>query len=353
MEFGLYTLSELITDPATGRRVTAHRRLKETVAAARLADEAGFAVFGIGEHHRLDYAVSSPAVVLAAIAAVTKRIRLTSAVTVLGAADPVRAFEDFSTLDLLSDGRAELMLGRGAFGEPFELAGVPGDRYDAAFVENYALLQQLGARHRVSWSGSSRPPLRDAAIAPRPFQETIPAWIAVGGSRASAERAGRLGAPMVLAALGGPIAGAVETVRAYREAGAAAGHPPGALRVALATHTYVGATAQSARAEFHPFYTGYWAEALGSPTSLASISRARFDQVTGPDAMLMVGSSQEIVDKILLQQELLGHDRFLAQLDIGAQPLSQVARTIERIAAEVLPHIAPVAATPRPALASL
>ncbi len=345
-EIGLYTLSELITDPATGRRVGARQRLDETIAAAKLADEAGLDVFGIGEHHRLDYAVSSPMVVLAAIGVQTRRIRLSTAVTVLGAADPVRLFEDTATLDLLSAGRAELMLGRGAFGEPFALAGITDRNYDSSFVENYRLLAELQSRDRVTWSGSTRPALHRAEIAPRPLQTTIPTWIAVGGSAASAQRAGSLGAPLVLAALGGPIAHAASTVAAYRAAGAAAGHRANQLRVAIATHAYIGATPRGARDDFHPAYTRYWAEALGSPTALASLSREDLDRLTTPDAMLMVGSSQEIVDKILRQHALLGHDRFLAQLDIGAQPFAQVARAIERLAVEVAPQVrAALAAT--------
>lgn len=339
MEIGLYTLSELVADPATGERVSAHRRLRETIAAAKLADEAGLDVFGVGEHHRLDYAVSSPAVMLGAIASVTSQIRLASAVTVLGAADPVRLFEDFATLDLLSDGRAELMLGRGAFGEPFELAGIPDSRYDSAFVENFHLLQAIGAQERVTWSGSSRPALINAAIAPRPLQERIPAWIAVGGSPESVQRAGRLGAPLVLAALGGSPRNFIAPATSYRAAGAAAGHASDRLRIAIAAHTYVGATSKAARDEFYPFYINYWAQALGTPHPFGSLSRSDFEKLAAPDTMLMVGSSQEVVDKILLQHELLGHDRFLAQIDIGAQPFPQVARTIERLAVEVAPKV--------------
>ena len=339
MEIGLYTLSELVTDPATGKRVSAQRRIEETIAAAKLADDLGLDVFAVGEHHRLDYAVSSPAVVLAAIAQATKTIRLSTAVTVLGAADPVRVFEDFATLDLLSNGRAEMMLGRGAFGEPFELAGITGARYDAAFVENFRLLETLGAGDRVTWTGSTRPPLRNAAIAPRPVQDRIPAWIAVGGSRGSAERAGQLGAPLALAALGGPARDLAATVSAYRAAGKAAGHAPEQLRVALACHVYVGATPQSARDDFYPYYTGYWAQALGAPHPLSRLSRRDFDQLTGPDTTLMVGSPAEIADKILAQHALLGHDRFLAQIDIGAQPFAQVADAIERLATEVAPKV--------------
>ncbi len=339
MEIGLYTLSELVTDPATGRRVTARRRIEETIAAAKLADELGLDVFAVGEHHRLDYAVSSPVVVLAAIAAVTKAIRLSTAVTVLGAADPVRVFEDFATLDLVSNGRAEMMLGRGAFGEPFELAGIAGAGYDASFVENHRLLEKLASSERVTWSGSTRPALSNAAIAPRPLQDRMPGWIAVGGSPESAERAGRLGAPLALAALGGPARDLAGTVATYRKAGRAAGHPPEQLRVALACHAYVGATAKAARDDFYPYYIGYWAEALGTPHPLSRLSRADFDRFTGPDTTLMVGSPDEIADKIVRQHVFLGHDRFLAQIDIGAQPFAQVAEAIERLATDVTPKV--------------
>ena len=339
MEIGLYTLSEMCTDPATGKRVSAHRRLQETIAAAKLADEAGLDVFAIGEHHRLDYAISSPAVVLAAITSVTKTIRLSTAVTVLGAADPVRVFEDFATLDLLSDGRAEMMLGRGAFGEPFELAGISGDAYDNAFVENFRLLEQLGKQERVTWSGSTRPPLRNAAIAPRPLQGRIPAWIAVGGSPGSAQRAGTWGAPLALAALGGPIRDLAQPIKAYRAAGAASGHRPEQLRVAIASHAYIGATSQSARDEFYPYYVRYWAEALPTPHPLSRLSRQEFAQFTGPEMSLMVGSPQEVIDKIMRQHELFRHDRFLAQIEVGGQPCTQVAKTIERLAVKVAPHV--------------
>ncbi|WP_217430871.1 LLM class flavin-dependent oxidoreductase [Sphingomonas bacterium] len=346
-EIGFYTLSELTTDPATGRRVGARQRIDETIAVAKLADEAGLDVFGLGEHRRLDYAVPSPMVVLAAIAEVTTRIRLSTAVTVLGATDPVRLYEDAATLNLVSAGRAELMLGRGAFAEPFALAGIANQNYDSSFIENYQLFEQLQSRDRVTWSGSTRPPLRYAEIAPRPVQSRIPAWIAVGGSAASAQRAGHLGARMMLAALGGPASNAVATVAAYRAAGAAAGHPPNRLRVGLATHAYVGQTAQSARNEFYPAYTRYWAEALGSPAPLAGISRRDLDRLTTRDAVLMVGSPAEIVDKILYQHALLDHNRYLAQLDIGAQPFAQVARTIERLATEVAPQVRTAVAAAR------
>ncbi|MGR7997857.1 LLM class flavin-dependent oxidoreductase [Xanthobacter sp. ZOL 2024] len=341
MEIGLYTFGDLTPHPVTKQPPSGAQRVAEIIAAARLADEAGLDVFGIGEHHRLDYAVSTPAVVLSAIAAQTKSIRLTSAVTVLAAADPVRVFEDFATLDLVSEGRAEIMAGRGAFVEPFPLFGYDLDHYEEVFVENYALLRKLGASERVSWRGRFRLELRDAAVAPRPQQKDIPVWIAVGGSPQSAVRTAALGAPMVLAALGGPIAARQGIVDLYRRS---APEDAVGLRVALASHTHIGATSQAARDTFHAHYSHYWHHASGGRMPL--MSRAQFDQAAAPGLALMVGSPQELIDRLLLAHELLGIDRFLAQIDVGALPYTEVAAVIERLATQVAPVVRKATRTP-------
>ena len=335
MEIGLYTLSDLTADPHTHRRLDARTRIAETIAAAQLAEAAGLDVFGVGEHHRLDFAVSSPAVVLAAIAQTTQRIRLTSAVTVLGALDPVRVFEDFATLDLVSRGRAELIVGRGAYVESFPLFGADLRDYDDLFVERYELLRELSRSERVRWSGRFRSALVDAQIAPRPLQQEIPLWIAVGGTPASAERAGKLGAPMTLAVLGGPIANIKPMVDRYRAAGKAAGHDDSALRVALSSHLHVGETSQTARATFYPHYAQYWSEVTSSPP----MSSAQFAQLTGRGSALLVGSANEVAERMIEEHALLGHQRMLMQIDLGALPFKEVASVIERLATKVLPQV--------------
>jgi alkanesulfonate monooxygenase SsuD/methylene tetrahydromethanopterin reductase-like flavin-dependent oxidoreductase (luciferase family) len=339
MEFGLYSLSDLVTNPHTGVAISARQRIEETIAAARLADEAGLDVFGVGEHHRLDFAVSSPAVVMAAIAAQTRKIRLTSAVTVLSAADPVRVFEDFSTLDLVSGGRAEIMAGRGVFLEPFPLFGCALEDYDALFAEKFALLRQLGREQRVSWRGRFRPPLSGAEISPRPVQAELPIWIGVGGSPESAIRAGSLGAPMALAVLGGPIGAIRQTVDLYREGARRASIAPSKTRVALTNHMHLGVTSQGARAEFYPYYSQYWAEASPRGRQSTRISQAQFAAAAAPGTALLVGSTQEVVEKILAMHEVTRFDRLLAQLDIGGQPYRDVARMIEQFANEVVPAV--------------
>ncbi len=338
MEFGLYTLSDMTADPFTGIHPSAEQRIRDTIVTAEIADQAELDVFGVGEHHRLDFAVSAPAVVLSAIAGRTRTLRLSSAVTVLSAADPVRVFEDFSTLDLLSQGRAELIVGRGAFVEPFPLFGFDLGDYDALFDEKLRLLRLLGESEHVTWSGRYRAPLVRAEIAPRPLQRHIPTWIAVGGSPQSAHRAGTLGFPMALAALGGPIPALRPIAQLYREAGSQAGHDASALKLALTCHVHVGETSQGARETFYPYYAQY--RSMGLPRrNLPRITRSEFDRATAARSALMVGSAAEIVDRILLANEVVAPDRFLAQIDLGALPFKEVTRVIERLAGDVIPQI--------------
>src|SRR3954449_13487104 len=225
MELGIISLSDLTADPHTGRPVAALDRLAATLASARAADELGLDVFKLGEHHSHKFAVASPAVVLASIAGQTERNRLTRGGTGLSALDPVRGYQDFAQLDLISHGRAEIIAGRSAFAEPFELFGAPMGEYDELFREKLDLLLRLRAEDTVSWRGRYRPPLHDAQIAPRAVQEPLPVWVGVGGSPGSAERAGGLGLPMMLGYIGGTLTHALRAVDIYRAAGDAAGHP--------------------------------------------------------------------------------------------------------------------------------
>jgi len=335
MEIGLYTLGDIGRDPLTGSPVEAGRRLKEIVEAAKLADEAGLDVFGVGEHHRLDFAVSSPAVVLSAVAQATGRIRLTSTTTVLGTIDPVRLFEDFATLDLISDGRAEITAGRGAFVESFPLFGYDTNDYDALFSENMELLLRLNEGDRVTWKGRFRSPLNDAEIAPRPAQRRLPVWIGVGGSPESAIRAGSLGVPMAIAMLGGPLGRFKPLADTYREAGIRAGRAPESLRVGITGHGYLAKTTRQAKDEFYPYYSNYWK----NMTRSNRISREEFDRLAAPDTALFVGSPQQVIEKILRQYELFGHRRFIAQMDIGGVPMKKIAESIELLATEVAPAV--------------
>ncbi|OLO28545.1 luciferase [Alkalihalophilus pseudofirmus] len=339
IEIGIYTLADIGPDPLTSKTITAKKRLSEIIQAAKLADEAGLDIFGVGEHHRLDYVSSSPAVILAAIAQATKQIRLTSTTSVLSTLDPVRLFEDFSTVDLLSNGRAEILAGRGAFIESFPLFGYDTKNYDELFEEHLDLLLQLTKNETVTWSGKFRSSFKNAEIAPRPVQKRLPIWIGVGGSPESAVRAGNFGVGMALAILGGDPLRFKPLVDIYRKTGIEAGHSPQDLKIGVTGHAYIANTTQQAKDEFFPYYSNYWSYVNRQRGMQFRLSREEFEQMSGPNTALFVGSPQEIVEKILSQHEIFGHTRFLAQLDIGGLPFSKVAKSIELLATEVAPII--------------
>jgi probable LLM family oxidoreductase len=337
MEIGIYTFGDL---PAGARGPgAAQQRLKEIIAAAKLADEAGLHVFGVGEHHRSDYAVSAHTVVLGGIAAVTRNIRLTSAVTILSSADPVRVFEDFATLDLLSNGRAELMAGRGAFVESFPLFGFELQDYDALYNEKLELLLKLRANERITWEGRFRPAMDDVEVAPRPLSIKLPIWIGAGGTPQSAVRAGQAGLPLNLANIGGEPARFKPFIDLYRKTGLAAGYAAADLKVAISGHLHLQKDSQRARDEFFPHYTHYMRHNLPQRDVGWTISKSDYAQLASPRGSLFVGSPQEIADKILYEYELFGHQRFLAQIDIGGLPFDKVANVIELLAGEVLPIV--------------
>lgn len=339
MEIGLYTFADMTPDPATGRMISVEQRYAEILAAADLADQAGIAVYAFGEHHRHDIPLSSPAVVMAAVAARTKRIRVASAVTILSTLDPVRVFEDFATVDLISGGRAEMIAGRGTFLESFPLFGCSLDDYDALFAEKLDLLLELRASDRVTWQGRFRPPLDDAQISPRPVQAPLPIWIGTGGNAENAASAARLGLPLTLANITLPPAGLAPQVREYQRIGAEAGFGPDRIRVSLGGHMHVGETSQGARDEFYPHYARYFLLHAPKPSYAREIPRDEYEKRAAADGPLFVGSPQEIVDKMLWERELFGHQRYLAQIDIGGLPFARVARTIELLEAKVLPAI--------------
>ncbi|WP_420800235.1 LLM class flavin-dependent oxidoreductase [Neobacillus terrae] len=339
MEIGIYTLADLYPDPLTGKTVSAKQRIDEIIKAAKMADEAGLDVFGVGEHHRLDYAVSAPPVVLSAISQVTKRIKLTSATTVLNTVDPVRLFEDFATLDLLSNGRAEIITGRGAFLDSFPLFGYDLKNYDELFEEHMELLLKLNKTDLVTWNGRYRSSLKDAEISPRPVQQKIPVWVGVGGSPESAERAGRLGTGLAIVVLGGDPSYYKPLVDLYRVTAAQSGNDLEKMNVAVTGHTYISKTNKQAIDEFYPYHSNYWQNLNRHHGINKTFSRTEFELMSGKETALFVGSSQQIIEKIMLQYELFGHQRFIAQMDIGGMPFNKVAENIERLATEVAPVI--------------
>jgi probable LLM family oxidoreductase len=339
MDIGIYTFGERTPHWADGRAVSAQQRLQEILAAARLADQAGFAVFALGEHHRLDFTIAATPVVLAAIAQVTARVRLASAVTILSTADPVRVFEDFATVDLLSGGRAEVIAGRGVFTESFPLFGYDLGDQDELFAEKLDLLLKLNAAERVTWQGRFRPALRDAPIPPRPLQAQLPIWVGTGGTKNSVVRAGTLGLPLAFANIGLPPAQLAPLADLYRRTGIEAGHQAADLKVAVASHLHVAKSSQDAMDTFYPHYAAYFRNHTPSQYRAREISRDAYEQLAGRDGPLFVGSPQQIVDKILHEYELFGHQRFLAQIDIGGLPYAKVAQVIELIASDVMPVV--------------
>jgi probable LLM family oxidoreductase len=336
MELGIYTFAELTPDPASGQTIDAATRLRNLLEEVELADKVGLDVFGIGEHHRPDFAVSAPAVVLAAAAARTTRIRLTSAVSVLSSDDPVRVFQDFATLDILSGGRAEIMAGRGSFIESFPLFGYDLDDYDELFAEKLELLLELRDAERVTWSGRHRAPLGGIGVYPRPVQDPLPVWIAVGGSPDSAARAGLLGLPMALAIIGGLPERFVPFAEIHRRAAEQAGQPRPAL--SINSHGFIADTGQAAADLAFPrlleTMNRIGRERGWSPMQREDLEASR--QLRGAN---FVGSPAEVTEKILYQHELFGHDRFLLQLSVGTMPQADLLRAIELYGTEVAPAV--------------
>ncbi len=338
MELGIFTFAETALDPATGRQLGADTRIRHLLEEIELADQVGLDLFGVGEHHRPDYAVSAPAIVLAAGAARTKKIRLTSAVSVLSSDDPVRVFQDFALLDLISEGRAEIMAGRGSFTESFPLFGQDLADYHELFAEKLDLLLKLRTGERVTWSGRHRPSIEDRGVYPRPIQDPIPIWIATGGTPSSVVRIGRLGLPMALAIIGGAPERFRPLVDLYRDAGEEAGHSPEKLRVGINSHGFIASDAtRAAEVAFPPF-----AEVMtriGQERGWPPYTRVRFDAELELGGALFVGSPDEIVEKILHQHSFFRHDRFLLQLTVGPMPHSEVLRAIELFGTEVAPVV--------------
>lgn len=335
MELGLATFADVAwgADPQA-----VARRLSDLLEEIELADRLGLEVFGVGEHHRPDYAVSATTVALGAAAARTERIRLSSAVTVLSSADPVRIFEEFATVDLISGGRAEIMAGRGSFTESFPLFGQDLEDYDELFSEKLGLLLELRAHEKVTWSGRHRPALHDVGVYPRPLQNPLPVWIAVGGTPGSVARAGALGLPLMIAIIGGQPARFAPLVELYREAARRAGAEEAGLAVGINSHMYVAETSARARDEFFGPYTQMM-NRIGRERGWPPMSRAQFDAGCEPDGHLLVGTPQEVAAKIVAQHGLFGNDRFLGHISVGVLPHERALRATELYGSEVAPRV--------------
>jgi probable LLM family oxidoreductase len=338
MEIGLFTFAELYPDPATGRTISPEQRMRHLMAEVELADQVGLDVFGIGEHHRADLIVSAPAVVMAAAAARTERIRLTSAVTVLSSDDPVRVFQDFATVDLLSGGRAEIMAGRGSFTESFPLFGFDLEDYDDLFEEKLKMLIALRGAEQVRWQGKHRAPLDGSVgVFPRPVQDPLPIWVAVGGAPESAFRAGTLGLPMALAIIGGRPERFAPFAELFRDAAHQAGHDP-LPPLSINSHGFIADTSQQAIDESFP-HVAVMMNRIGRERGWQPITREQYEGEATLRGAIFVGSPQQVVEKILHQHEIFGHDRLLLQFGVGALPHDKMMRSIELLGTEVAPVV--------------
>jgi probable LLM family oxidoreductase len=337
VELGIFTFAELTPDPETGHTLAPAERLRNLLEEIELADQVGLDVFGVGEHHRPDFAVSAPAIVLAAAAERTRTIRLTSAVNVLSSDDPVRVFQQFATLDLLSGGRAEIMAGRGSFIESFPLFGFDLHDYDELFAEKLELLVRLRESEPVTWSGKHRAPIDGLAVYPRPLQEQLPVWIAVGGNPESAARAGLLGLPMALAIIGGLPERFAPFAEIHRRAAMQAGHDP-LPQLGISSHGYVAEESQQAADDwFLPFATTM--TKIGQERGWPPLTRQDYNASLTLRGANFVGSPEQIVEKILFQHEIFHHDRFLLQITVGSMPHAKVMRAIELFGTEVAPAV--------------
>ena len=335
MEIGVFTFADTRCDSQSDVVISPDQRLAELMEEVELADEVGLDVFGVGEHHRPDFTVSTPAVVLAAAAARTKRIRLTSAVTVLSSDDPVRVFQEFSTVDLLSGGRAEIMVGRGSFIESFPLFGYDLRDYDFLFAEKLELLLRLREGERVTWSGRHRAALTGQGVYPRPVQDPLPVWVAVGGTPESAVRAGMLGLPMALAIIGGLPERFAPFAELHRRAAREAGHDP-LPALSIKSHGYIAETQAQALDEPFPYVSAAM-NRIGRERGWPPMSRADYDAAATLRGANFVGSPEQVVEKVLFQHEIFGHDRFLLQFTIGGIPHEGILRSIELLGREVAP----------------
>lgn len=339
MEIGIDSFAAVPNGDGPDLKVSAPEAMRQLLERIERADQVGLDVFGIGEHHRSEYLDSAPAVILAAAAARTQRIRLTSAVTVLSAADPVRVFQNFATLDLISQGRAEIVVGRGSFGEAFPLFGLDFDDYDSLFAEKLDLLLNIRGNEHVHWSGRHRAALTGQGVYPRPLQDPLPIWLGVGGTPASFVRAGTLGLPLMVAIIGGETHRFRPLVDLYREAGRRAGHSPERLKVGLHSLGYVAETTQQATDDFFPGYAESFTK-IGKERGWPPVTRAHFDALLAPQGALLVGGPEDVAAKIVRHSEALGGvSRLTFQMDVASLSQGQLLRAIELLGTQVAPAL--------------
>lgn len=334
MEFGLYSIGDHLMNPHTGDRISAESRIKELIEASKLAEEAGIDVFAVGESHQENFTTQAHTVILGAIAQATEKIKIASSATVLSVNDPVRVYEDFATIDLISAGRAEIVAGRGSRIGAYSLLGYDVHDYEELFEEKLDLLMQINEEERITWNGQFRAPLENAQIIPQPASGNLPIWRAVGGPPASAIKAGYAGIPMMLTTLGGPAINFKVAVDAYREAAERSSFDPKALPVATTSLFYTAENSQNAMREYYPHLnTGMMALRGGG------YPKQQFAQAIDHRDALMIGSPQQIIEKIHYQYELYGHQRFMAQIDFGGVPFDKIMQNIELIGTKIIPAI--------------
>jgi probable LLM family oxidoreductase len=338
MEIGVYTFADLGTHPITKQTITPHQRMLNLIEEIELADQLGLDVFAVGEHHRPDYLISAPAVVLGAAAVKTKNIKLSSAVTVLSSDDPVRVFQQFAEVDLLSGGRAEIMAGRGSFIESFPLFGYDLEDYNELFSEKLEMLLQLNEAEIFSWKGKHTQTITKRGVYPRPYQKKLPIWIGVGGTPESVVRAAEHGLPMALAIIGGLPTHFVRYLQLYRNVYTKAGYDISKMQLSINSHTYIADDAQQARDEFYPPYADVM-NRIGRERGWPPGTREQFDASTESEGALLVGSPEQVIDKIVYQHELFNHTRFLAQMSLGAMPHDKILHSLELLGTRVMPAV--------------
>lgn len=334
MEFGLYSLGDHIMNPLTGSQISAQERIQQLIDMSQLAEQAGIDVFGVGESHQTHFVSQAHTVILSAIAQATKTIKLSSSATVLSVLDPVRLYEDFATIDLISNGRAEIVAGRGSRVGAHQLFGVDLQDYEEIYEEKLELLKLINENERVTWQGNFRAPLQNAEILPRPLSGSLPIWRAVGGPPSSAIKAGYMGLPMVLTTLGGPAMNFKHSIDAYRETARQSGFDPAGLPVATTSLFYVADSTKEALQGMYPHLNGGFQAIRGT-----GYPKQQFAQATDYRDALMVGSTDQIIEKILYQYELFGMQRFMAQIDFGGVPFDKLMKNIELIGNDIIPAI--------------
>ncbi|MCF3944842.1 LLM class flavin-dependent oxidoreductase [Oceanobacillus alkalisoli] len=334
LEFGVFTLGDHLYNPHIGERISAQQRIKELIEVAKLAEQAGLDFIGVGESHQEFFATQAHSIILSAIAQATEKIKLGSTSTIISTSDPVRVYEDFATIDLISNGRAEIIAGRASRVGLFELLGYDLRDYEELFEEKFELLLEINENEMVNWSGEHRAPLRNAKILPRPQDGSLPIWRAVGGTPASAIKAGLQGVPMSQAMLGGAVSSFKQPIDVYRQALQQAGHNPAEFPVATTTFFYAAETSQEALREYYPHIN----EGM-KLTNGQGFPKQLFAQATDSRSVINVGSPQQIIEKILYQYEQFNHQRYMAQLDFGGVPIDKMKKNIEIIGNEILPAV--------------